>query len=222
MAMNLCCPGVRPVHVRAVSSSSASTSPYSATKETSYASKEFQALSSITIFSTDGSPVKFQDLWNLTNGKAVVAFLRHFGCPLCWEFAASLRDAKPKFDSAGVTLVVIGVGTPENARTMAERLPFSKEVLYADPGREAYKALDFYYGVGRTFFNPASAKVLGRFDTIRTALKDYTIDATPKDRSSVLQQGGLLVFKGTQLLFSRKDEGTGDHASLDDVLKIVS
>ena len=33
-------------------------------------------------------------------------------------------------------------------------------------------------------------------------------------------QGGLYVFKGKQLVFARKDEGTGDHASLDDVLNV--
>lgn len=33
-------------------------------------------------------------------------------------------------------------------------------------------------------------------------------------------QGGMFVFKGKQLLYARKDEGTGDHASLDDVFDI--
>ncbi|KAI5076709.1 hypothetical protein GOP47_0008774 [Adiantum capillus-veneris] len=137
-----------------------------------------------------------------------------------WEFAASLRDAKPKFEAAGVQLIAIGVGTPDKAQILAEKLPFPKENLYADPERKAYDALGLYYGLGRTFFNPASAKVLSRLDTIQKSLKAYTLDATPEDRSSVLQQASLLIFKGTQLLYSRKDEGTGDHASLDDVLSI--
>lgn len=140
---------------------------------------------------------------------------------MCWEFAASLRDVKPKFDAAGVKLVAIGVGTPDKAAILAEKLPFPKDCLYADPDRKAYDALGLYYGVGRTFFNPASAKVFGRWDKIWKAVKGYTRDATPEDRSSVLQQGGLYVFRGSgELLFSRKDEGTGDHASLDDVLSI--
>jgi hypothetical protein len=32
------------------------------------------------------------------------------------------------------------------------------------------------------------AKVLTRFDSLQKALKNYTISATPEDRSSVLQQ----------------------------------
>lgn len=105
------------------------------------------------------------------------------------------------------------------------------------------------------------AKVFSRFEALQKAVKNYTIEATPDDRSSVLQQvwtlislqyrrscvkvyksvvhlvptyfsesftlpvfiinqGGMFVFKGKQLLYARKDEGTGDHAPLDDVLDV--
>jgi len=30
----------------------------------------------------------------------------------------------------------------------------------------------------------------------------------------------MFVFKGKELLYARKDEGTGDHASLDEVIDI--
>ncbi len=91
------------------------------------------------------------------------------------------------------------------------------------------------------------AKVFSRFDALREALKNYTMDATPDNRSSVLQQvflhelyqptflncsavvllrfffrfsqGGMFVFKGKELIYAHKDEGTGDHAPLDDVFK---
>ncbi|CAE6228399.1 unnamed protein product [Arabidopsis arenosa] len=60
---------------------------------------------------------------------------------------------------------------------------------------EAYDVLGLYYGLGRTFFNPASAKVFSRFNELKEATKNYTISATPEDRSSVLQQGGTFVEK---------------------------
>ncbi|XP_021717275.1 uncharacterized protein LOC110685121 [Chenopodium quinoa] len=91
------------------------------------------------------------------------------------------------------------------------------ECLYADPERRAYDLLGLYYGLGRTFFNPASTKVFSRFESLKMAMENYTIQATPNDRSSVLQQGGMFVFKGKKLLYARKDEGIGDHAPLDDV-----
>ncbi|GMP31206.1 hypothetical protein CsSME_00005515 [Camellia sinensis var. sinensis] len=157
-------------------------------------------LGEVTIFTATGEPVMFRDLWDQKEGMAVVALLRHFGCVCCWELASALKESKPRFDSAG--------------------LPFPSDCLYADPDRKAYDVLGLYYGIGRTFFNPASAKVFSRFENIQKALKNYTIEATPDDRSSVLQQGGMLVFKGKQLLYARKDEGTGDHAPLDDIFNI--
>ncbi|KAB5526566.1 hypothetical protein DKX38_020413 [Salix brachista] len=177
-------------------------------------------LSDVSIFTSAGEPIMFKDLWDQNEGIAVVALLRHFGCPCCWELASSLKESKEKFDSSGVKLIAIGVGTPNKARLLAERLPFPMDCLYADPERKAYDVLGLYYGLGRTFFNPASAKVFSRFDALRKAVKNYTIEATPDDRSGVLQQGGMFVFKGKQLLYSRKDEGTGDHAPLDDIFEI--
>ncbi|KAL0424105.1 UNVERIFIED_CONTAM: hypothetical protein Sradi_0945300 [Sesamum radiatum] len=197
-------------------------------------------LGEVTIFAAAGQPVKFQDLWDQKEGMAVVALLRHFGCPCCWELAATLKESKGKFDSAGVKLIAVGVGTPDKAQLLAERLPFPLDSLYADPDRKAYDVLGLYYGLGRTFFNPASAydilglyyglrrtflnpasvKVFSRVDALKKAMKNYTIKATPDDRSSVLQQGGMFVFKGKQLLYARKDEGSGDHAPLDDIFNI--
>lgn len=51
-------------------------------------------------------------------------FLCYFPLLNCfsWELASVLRDAKSKFESAGVKLIAIGVGTPDKARILAERV----------------------------------------------------------------------------------------------------
>ncbi|KAL8091383.1 hypothetical protein AgCh_033842 [Apium graveolens] len=54
-----------------------------------------------------------------------------------WELASALKEAKARFDAADVKLIVIGVGGPDKARILAERLPFPMDCLYADPGRKA-------------------------------------------------------------------------------------
>lgn len=41
-----------------------------------------------------------------------------------WELASTLKEAKERFDSAGVKLVAVGVGTPNKARILAERVCF--------------------------------------------------------------------------------------------------
>ncbi|KAK7330929.1 hypothetical protein VNO77_25135 [Canavalia gladiata] len=179
-----------------------------------------ETLGDVSIFTASGEPVKFKDLWDQNQGVAVVALLRHFGCPCCWELASALKESKARFDLAGVKLIAVGVGAPNKARILAERLPFPMDCLYADPDCKAYDLLNLYYGYGRTFFNPASLKVFSRFDALQKAVKNYTIEATPDDGRSVLQQGGMFVFRGKQLLYARKDEGTGDHAPLDEVFAV--
>ncbi|XP_065876368.1 thioredoxin-like protein AAED1, chloroplastic [Euphorbia lathyris] len=185
-----------------------------------YATDVGEILGDVTIYTAAGQPLMIKDLWDQNEGIAVVALLRHFGCICCWDFATELKAYKSKFDSAGVKLIAIGVGEPDKARILAERLPFPLDCLYCDPSRKAYDVLGLYFGLGRTFFNSASAKVFSRFDALRNVSKSYTIKATPDDRKGVLQQGGMFVFKGKQLLYARKDEATGDHAPLDDVLDI--
>ncbi|KAK7386346.1 hypothetical protein VNO78_26523 [Psophocarpus tetragonolobus] len=185
-----------------------------------YSPQIAENLFDVSIFTAAGEPVKFTHLWDQNQGVAVVALLRHFGCPCCWELASALKESKARFDSSGVKLIAVGIGTPNKARILAERLPFPMDCIYADPERKAYNILNLYYGFGRTFFNPASAKVFSRFDALQKAVKNYTIEATPDDRSGVLQQGGMFVFRGKQLLYARKEEGTGDHAPLDDVFDV--
>nr|CAB3498350.1 unnamed protein product [Digitaria exilis] len=194
----------------------------------------WDALGGVSVLAAGtGDAVPLTDLWDPTEGVAVVALLRHFGCFCCWELASVLKDSIVRFDSAGAKLIAIGVGTPDKARILADRLPFPVDSLYADPERKvpiplpdlselvecsAYNVLGLYHGVGRTLFSPASAKIYSRLDYIKKATKNYTLEGTPTDLIGVLQQGGMFVFRGKELLYSWRDEGTGDHAPLDDVL----
>lgn len=45
-----------------------------------------------------------------------------FAFVLSWELASALKEFKPKFDSAGVKLIAIGVGAPIKARILAGRV----------------------------------------------------------------------------------------------------
>lgn len=42
--------------------------------------------------------------------------------PFSWELASVLKESKGKFDSAGVKLIAVGVGTPIKARILSERV----------------------------------------------------------------------------------------------------
>ncbi|CAN6286960.1 unnamed protein product [Urochloa humidicola] len=183
------------------------------------AAPAWDALGGVSVLAAgSGDAVPLTGLWDPTEGVAVVALLRHFGCFCCWELASVLKDSMAEFDSAGAKLIAIGVGTPDKARILADRLPFPVDYLYADPDRKAYNVLGLYHGLGRTLFSPASAKIYSRLDYLKKATKNYTLEGTPANLTGVLQQGGMFVFRGKELLYSWRDEGTGDHAPLDDVL----
>ncbi|GAB2231804.1 hypothetical protein Droror1_Dr00010818 [Drosera rotundifolia] len=180
-----------------------------------------EILGDVTVLKADtGEPVKFRDLWDQNEGIAVVALLRHFGCYCSWELGSDLIEAKARFDSAGVKLIAVGVGTPDRARMFGERSSFPMESLYADPERKAYDVLGLYYGFARTFFSSAVPQAFSRINTLKKAGKNYTIKATPDDTSGILQQGGMFVFKGKELLYAWKDKKTGDHAPLQDVFDV--
>ncbi|CAL4918831.1 unnamed protein product [Urochloa decumbens] len=184
----------------------------------------WDALGGVSVLAAgSGDAVPLTGLWDPTEGVAVVALLRHFGCFCCWELASVLKDSMAEFESAGAKLIAIGVGTPDKARILADRmtplqLPFPVDYLYADPERKAYNVLGLYHGLGRTLFSPASAKIYSRLDYLKKATKNYTLEGTPANLTGVFQQGGMFVFRGKELLYSWRDEGTGDHAPLDDVL----
>ncbi|EAY91739.1 hypothetical protein OsI_13380 [Oryza sativa Indica Group] len=177
----------------------------------------WDALGGVSVLAAGtGEAVQLRDLWDPTEGVAVVALLRHFGCFCCWELASVLKESMAKFDAAGAKLIAIGVGTPDKARILADGLPFPVDSLYADPERKAYDVLGLYHGLGRTLISPA--KMYSGLNSIKKVTKNYTLKGTPADLTGILQQGGMLVFRGKELLYSWKDKGTGDHAPLDDVL----
>jgi len=47
-----------------------------------------------------------------------------FSVVLSWELASTLKESKSRFDAAGVKLIAVGVGAPNKARILAERVMF--------------------------------------------------------------------------------------------------
>lgn len=61
-------------------------------------SNEEPSFFSLKVEGADGKEVLLSEL---TKGRTVVAFLRHFGCPLCWEFGHTLALQRPILERAG-------------------------------------------------------------------------------------------------------------------------
>eukprot|EP00246_Nothoceros_aenigmaticus_P004249 TRINITY_DN156_c0_g1_i1.p1 TRINITY_DN156_c0_g1~~TRINITY_DN156_c0_g1_i1.p1 ORF type:complete len:274 (-),score=46.03 TRINITY_DN156_c0_g1_i1:300-1121(-) len=183
-----------------------------------------RTLAPITIYTAaTGEPVKFEDLWDQKDGLALVVFLRHFGCPFCWEFAKKVKEIKPQLDALGVKLVTVGVGKPDKARILVEKLGYPLENLYCDDERRAYNALELTFGVQSTFLNPSiPIKALGKLNELKDIFTGGYVPSSTDNKDGVLQQGGVYIFKGQEVLYGRKDEHAGDHPDLGDILDILN
>ena len=54
-----------------------------------------------------------------------------------------------------------------------------------------------------------------------TVLQDWVPWQPPKGAGQASIQGGTLVFRGSELLWSHKDKATADHADMQEVLRIA-
>ncbi|CAN1274932.1 Thioredoxin-like protein AAED1, chloroplastic, partial [Linum perenne] len=147
------------------------------------------SLDSVKVVDLSGEELPISDLWK--DRKVVVAFARHFGCVLCRKRADYLAAKKDVMDAAGVTLVLIGPGSVDQARTFFEQTKFQGEV-YADPNHSAYEALNFVSGVGTTFTPKAGLKIMQLY------MEGYRQDWKLSSESNTVsrggwQQGGIIV-----------------------------
>ncbi|XP_078159442.1 thioredoxin superfamily protein [Carex rostrata] len=175
------------------------------------------SLKGVEVFDLSGKAIPILDLWK--DRRAVVAFARHFGCVLCRKRADLLASKQDVMSSAGAALALIGPGTVEQARVFAEQTKFKGEI-YADPNHSSYDALEFAYGVSKTFTPSAGLKI------IQSYMEGYRQDwglSFQKETTTRggWQQGGVLVAGPgvTNILYIHKDKEAGDDPDIEDVLR---
>lgn len=123
-------------------------------------------------------------------------------------------------------LLVVSIGTAARAKQFVDETGFPIEMLYADPENATYNALGFYKGVARTFFNPATPFAIK--DRIEKNAAADLQDIMPRWKPWLppkadqgLQQGGVYVFDGDQVLLEHFDEATGAHIDPVKILEVV-
>jgi len=125
-----------------------------------------------------------------------------------------------------VKVLFTSIGTPERAKEFAEVTEFPEANLFADPENRCYDALEFYRDLGRTFFNPATPFAMrDRFANdgakdLQDILSRWKPWIPPKQVQG-LQQGGVVCFQGTDTIYFHRDEATGAHADLTEVLDLL-
>ena len=125
---------------------------------------------------------------------------------------AELMDIKDQLDSAGVVLVAVGSGTPEQARKFVKKTRFKGEMV-VDPKLRVYNAFKLVRGLWQTL-GPES--LLRGISAMRKGFRQSWSEG------DLWQQGGLFVIgPGRKLIFQHRNRVAGDHADLAAVLKVI-
>ncbi|KAI5072171.1 hypothetical protein GOP47_0012277 [Adiantum capillus-veneris] len=186
-------------------------------KEMVGSEKVAESLKSVEVLDLEGRSIPVTDLWK--DRRVVVGFTRHFGCVLCMKRADLLASCKEEFDAANVSLIIIGPGKVEQAKTFAVDKKFPGEI-YADPNAATHRALEFVSGVGSTFSLSSGLKVISAY--LEGYRQDWGLSFDKDTRSKGgWQQGGVLVAgPGREnIVYLFKDAEAGDEPNMDDLVK---
>jgi peroxiredoxin len=173
---------------------------------------DITALSGLTLEDSTGAPRRLGDYWAAR--PVVLVFLRHFGCLLCREHAAQVRDHYPEIRGLDAEVVAIGTGDRRYAERFVadEHIPFP--VLVDDHADAANAAAVRKVAFLRLLFNPASWP-----GTVRARRAGHRIHTAGK---RVTQLGATVVVgPGEWVRYEHIDEHSADHAPLDDVFAVL-
>ncbi|MCS7025940.1 MAG: AhpC/TSA family protein [Bryobacteraceae bacterium] len=84
----------------------------------------------------------------------LVVFLRHFGCTFCREALADLANARAKIEESGVRLVLVHMGTEEQAEQFFRRYQLEDVARISDTNQALYRAFGLTRGSLSKLFGP--------------------------------------------------------------------
>lgn len=120
-----------------------------------------------------------------------------------------LHRARPQLSEVGVTLVVIGNGTPNFMEGFRDKTGYDGP-LYTDPSLEAYKAFELRRDVRSSLNLRSLGKAISAY---RGGNRQTATKGDP------WQQGGVFVVsKDGELLFRYVAQFAGDKPTLDSIL----
>jgi peroxiredoxin len=157
----------------------------------------------------EGRDVRLSQRWN--QNALLLVFLRHLGCPLCFDHVARIRQEYETLKQAGVIALTVTMGNAAQAADFksSQRLPC--EVL-ADPEQRAYQAYGLPKGGALQIAGPqmwwAGFRSIVRF-------------GARKPVGDVWQMpGAFLIEKGGKVLYAHRAAHSGDLESYDQILRI--
>lgn len=170
-------------------------------------------LGSLVLTAADGAQHRLGDHWD--QRPALLVFLRHFGCLLCREHAAQLREHYEQIQALGAEVVAIGTGDERYARSFVadEAIPFP--VLVDGDGAAAQAASLRTIPFLQLLFDPRSWP--GGMRARRAGFRIH------RSGERVTQLGATFVVgPGPTVRYEHIDRHSADHAPIDVVLGSLS
>jgi peroxiredoxin len=166
----------------------------------------------------EGHEITFSTLWK--QQPTIFYFMRHFGCPHCRSQAIALRQQREKLSAAGLTALIIGLGSPDAAADFREEydLPFT---ILCDPTKRIYAR----YGLLRMRpFREMDPHNLRQ--TIKRGQEHggNMFSGNPfKERQDIFQLGGIFVVnQAGRADFVQRSRRMSDFPELDDILAALA
>ncbi len=183
------------------------------TRERPATPESIDALAEIALPDQDGLPVRFRDLWR--QGPAVIVWLRQFGCPFCRGYAVELNRAQARFTEVGARLVLIGQGTPDDARRFRRHLRIDLQVL-TDADRVTYLWAGTKLATLDELVGPL---VVGRA-LVRMARQRVFIGHNTADEAQL--GGSIVVMPDGRVPFAHISRDASDMASPVEILAVLT
>jgi peroxiredoxin len=143
---------------------------------------------------------------------AAVIFLRYFGCPICRQQVLRLRNDRERFERAGMDVVLVGHGGPEDARRFVEARPVPFRVL-VDPSRAAYERYGLKRGTIPQVFGPQCVAPM-----VRAALQPDCRQGLPNGGNVMQMPGAFVVDTAGVILLARRSETIADNPTTEQLL----
>jgi peroxiredoxin len=143
---------------------------------------------------------------------AAIVFLRYFGCPICRQQVIRLRLDRERFQRAGMEVVLVGHGGPEDGRRFAEERSVPYRLL-VDPTREAYERYGMTQGSLLQVFGPQCVAPM-----VRAALQPGCRQGLPNGGNLMQMPGAFVVDTSGVILLAHRSATIADTPTTDQLL----
>ncbi len=168
----------------------------------------------ITLMSADGMRITLSSLWK--KKPLLLSFTRHFGCTQCKEMLDELVAGRERIEKAGLSIVVITQGSPEDTAIFAKQ--FAPGLLcLSDPERLGYQAYILDRGnLFETFLNPHVWSAISKAKE-----KGYAVEIPPKGQDAMQMSGTFIISREGRIELPYYYDHIADHPPLDLLLSGV-